>query len=139
MFGSAEKDARHWNAALLEIFQTHADTLWLRCSTLDAPDDRFFHRGIQEGRGMHCPAPLSKESKKLHPAGNRAGWSFFHYMVQLNRPWWPNRSPAFYGSGIDFVRSSMIWRCFLVSRLQLASKSFCSSVNSMMSSPSKKN
>ena len=27
VFGSAEKDARHWNTVLLEIFQTHADTL----------------------------------------------------------------------------------------------------------------
>lgn len=27
VFGSAEKDARHWNKDLLEIFEEHADTL----------------------------------------------------------------------------------------------------------------
>lgn len=27
VFGSAEKDARHWNSALLEIFEAHADVL----------------------------------------------------------------------------------------------------------------
>jgi len=27
VFGSREKDARHWNSYLLKIFQEHADTL----------------------------------------------------------------------------------------------------------------
>ena len=27
VFGSAEKDARHWNTFLLEIFETNADVL----------------------------------------------------------------------------------------------------------------
>ena len=50
VFGSPEKDARHWNTVLLEIFQAHADTL-----------EPLFNQSSSDGTAQDAggPAPSS--------------------------------------------------------------------------------